>query len=595
MSILTTVSLFAAEDPFSALADVEVLPLILGVVIGIVVIAVVTALAPKVGVAGPLVLVALGIGFSLLEFTPNIYLPPEWILAGILPPLLYAAAVSLPAMEFRRDFGAIGGLSVVLVLISSLTLGVVFNLLIPGLGLPLGIALGAILSPTDAVATSIVKKLGISPRVVTMLEGESLLNDATALVLLKTAVAAVAGGFSVWAGVGSFSWSVVLAVAVGLGVGWVNLRVRAWIPNTAAATAISFVVPYAAYLPAEHLNASGLVAAVVAGLVTGQGAARHFTAEQRLSDRVTWRTVELMLEGAVFLLMGLEVTTIVRDAGEGTSVLAHAAILAAIAVAIVLVLRTLYVIPLVYIQSRRTRRAESVRPHLEQARTRFQNVTADDLAARTGGRGNPERRLVSFRRRLSRSIGDAQYLEDSQLGWREGSLIVWAGMRGAVTLAAAQTLPVDTPHRSLLILIAFIVAVGTLVLQGSTVGWLTKKLSLAGSKDDNGTNDELAELNELLRQAATAALEKPNLHRPNGAPFDPQTVTQSLARLAAPPDESEGPGIDEFRELRLVTIQAQRQKLTLARKNGRFSTAVLRRVLEGLDAEELSIRAHLQD
>ena len=588
-------ALFTMDNPFDALENVEVLPLILAVVIGIVIVAVVTALAPKVGVAGPLVLVALGIGFSLLDFTPNIYLPPEWILAGILPPLLYAAAVSLPAMEFRRDLGAIGGLSVVLVLISSLVLGVVFNALIPGLGLPLGIALGAILSPTDAVATSIVKKLGISPRVVTMLEGESLLNDATALVLLKTAVAAVAGGFSFWGSVGSFSWSVILAVVIGLAVGWINLRVRAWIPNTAAATAISFVVPYVAYLPAEHFHASGLVAAVVAGIVTGQGAARHFTAEQRLSDRVTWRTIELMLEGGVFLLMGLEVSSVINVA-QDAAVLPHAFLLAAIAVAIILVLRTLYVIPLVYIQGRRAKRAGSVRPHLEQARTRFQNVTADDIAARTGGRGDPERRLLSFRRRIARSLGDAQYLEDTQLGWREGSLIVWAGMRGAVTLAAAQTLPQENdPHRSLLILVAFIVAVGTLLLQGSTVGPLTKKLGLAESKDDQGSNEELAELNELLRRAGSVALEKPDLHRPSGEPFDPELIRSSHTRLTMPPDEAVGAGMDEFRELRLLIIQAERQKLAAARANGRFSTATLRRVLESLDAEELSIRAHLAD
>lgn len=594
MPLALTATLFGADNPFDALKNVEVLPLILAVVVGIVVIAIVTALAPKVGVAGPLVLVTLGIGFSLLTFTPNIYLPPEWILAGILPPLLYAAAVSLPAMEFRRDFGAIGGLSVVLVLISSLVLGLVFNTLIPGIGFPLGVALGAILSPTDAVATSIVKKLGISPRVVTMLEGESLLNDATALVVLKTAIAAIAGGFSIWAGIGSFSWSVLLAVAVGLTVGWVNLRVRAWIPNTAAATAISFVVPYVAYLPAEHFHASGLVAAVVAGLVTGQGAARHFTAEQRLSDRVTWRTIELMLEGAVFLLMGLEITSVITDS-EDSAVLGRALGLAAIAVVLILGMRALYVVPLVFIQSRRAKRAESARPHLEKARDRFENVTTEEIAVRTGGRGNPHKRLAGVNRRIARSLNDGAYLQETRLGWPEGTIIVWAGMRGAVTLAAAQTLPETTPHRSLLILIAFIVAVGTLLLQGSTVGPLTKRLGLAASKDGQGTSDEVLELNDMLRQAAATALEKPDLHRPNGEPFDRDTVTKAHARLALPIDELTGPAMDEVRELRLVTIAAQRQRLTRARADGRFSTAVLRRVLESLDAEELSIRAHLDD
>ena len=174
------------------------------IVIAVVAIVLVTALAQKLGVAGPLLLVALGIGVSLLPFVHMPEIDPEWILVGVLPPLLYSAAVNLPALEFRRDFRPIAGLAVVLVVVSALVLGVFFWLVIPGVGLPLGIALGAILSPTDAVATSIAKRLGIAPRVVTMLEGESLLNDATALVLLRTAIAAIAGSFSLWGAVGAF-------------------------------------------------------------------------------------------------------------------------------------------------------------------------------------------------------------------------------------------------------------------------------------------------------------------------------------------------------------------------------------------------------
>lgn len=591
----TLTRILPGEDTLpETLAKIEFGELVLWAVLGIIVIALVTALAPRVGVAGPLVLVAIGIGVSYLPFVPEIYLPPDWILVGILPPLLYAAAVSLPAMEFRRDFGAIGGLSVVLVVISSLVLGLVFSALIPGLGLPLGIALGAVLSPTDAVATSIVKKLGISPRVVTMLEGESLLNDATALVLLKTAIAAVAGSFSLVSSIGAFSWSVVVAVAVGLIVGWVNLRVRAWVRNTTAATTISFIVPYVAFLPAEHLEASGLVAAVVAGIVSGMGSAKYFSAEQRLSDRVVWHTVELVLEGAVFLLMGLEVTTIVREAEEGSQAIGHAAVLALIAVTIVLVLRTLYVIPLVWLQSRRARRAETVRPRLERVQTTLANTSPEQLAERSRSNRDPGKRLDRFTRRVNRSLGDLAYLETSQLGWREGSIIVWAGMRGAVTLAAAQTLP-PGHNRNLLVLVAFFVAVGTLILQGSTVGWLTRKLGLAGSKDDEVTNDQLTEVNTLLHDAAVEALDDPGLHREDGRPFDTTLLEQSRERMAAPPDESRGEMIDEMREIRLAMIIAQRRRLVEARSDGHFSTAVLRRVLESLDAEELSIRTHLDD
>src|SRR4051794_14367995 len=157
-------------------------PLVLAI-IGVLVVAVTSAVAPRIKIAGPLLLVAIGLGVSLLPFVPPVQVEPDIILIGILPPLLYSAAVRLPAIEFRRDFGPIAGLSVLLVIVSSVALGAFFNQLVPGLGIFFALALGAILSPTDAVATAIVKRLGISRRVVTLLEGESLLNDATALVL----------------------------------------------------------------------------------------------------------------------------------------------------------------------------------------------------------------------------------------------------------------------------------------------------------------------------------------------------------------------------------------------------------------------------
>jgi monovalent cation/hydrogen antiporter len=158
-------------------------------VIAAAVIARVTTLAPRLGVAAPLLLVLLGFGVSLLPFVTVPQIEPELILTGVLPPLLYSSAVAMPAMEFRRDFAAIGGLSVTLVVVTTTVLGFVIAAVVPGISLATGFALGAIVSPTDAVATSIVKRLGVSPRVVTVLEGESLLNDASALVLLRSAVA----------------------------------------------------------------------------------------------------------------------------------------------------------------------------------------------------------------------------------------------------------------------------------------------------------------------------------------------------------------------------------------------------------------------
>ena len=229
--------------------------LILIVVIGVVLVCVVTAVGQRVNIAGPLILVVLGLVMAIAPFIPNLQpVDPEWILVGVLPPLLYSAAVQLPAIEFRRDFTPIAGLSVLLVVVTSLVLALVFLTAVPGISVGLAVALGAILSPTDAVATSIARRMGLAPRVVTMLEGESLLNDATALVLLRTAVAAIAAGFSWGDAAASFFWGVAVAIVVGAAVGLVNLRVRAWVRHPAANTALSFTVPFIAYLPTEALG-----------------------------------------------------------------------------------------------------------------------------------------------------------------------------------------------------------------------------------------------------------------------------------------------------------------------------------------------------
>ncbi len=182
---------------------------------GVLSVVAISVLAPRIGVAAPLLLVILGIGVALLPFVGEINVDPEWVLGGLLPPLLYSAAVNTPTMEFRRDFRLISAFSVVLVAVTAVVIGLLATLVLPGLPLGLGIALGAIISPTDAVATSVIRKAGVSQRITTVVEGESMLNDATALVLLRSAVAAVGVSVS-WSQVlGQFVWSVLAAASVG--------------------------------------------------------------------------------------------------------------------------------------------------------------------------------------------------------------------------------------------------------------------------------------------------------------------------------------------------------------------------------------------
>jgi monovalent cation/hydrogen antiporter len=573
------------------------------VVVGVIVVALVTVIAPRFNIAGPLVLLAIGAGVSLLPFVPAFEVPPEVILMGVLPPLLYSAAVQLPAIEFRRDFVPIAGLSVLLVIVSSVVLGLFFAAFIPGLGLALGIALGAILSPTDAVATSIAKRLGIAPRVVTLLEGESLLNDATALVLLRTAVAAVAGGFAFGDTVVAFAWGVGIALVLGAFVGWVNLRVRERVTNPAANTALSFTIPFIAYLPTEHLGGSGLVAAVVAGIVTGQGAARRLTPEQRISDNLNWRTIELLLEGGVFLVFGLELKKIVEQNLAEHDGLWHGTWLALAALGIVLVVRGAYVAALIWVQGRRARRfhrwearADSAARNLD----RFEQMVAEQPERfRRGGREvdpeRVERRVSWMRARIRRSMADLDYYRDAPLGWRHGAVIVWAGMRGVVTLAAAQTLPKDDSMvgRPLLIFIAFLVAVFSLLLQGLTLPWLVRMLGLQGSGGEGPDRDEQQSLDAELRAAAAAAVRAGSVMRRDGRPFSDGLVERLGERLTQPPDEDASARTRDILELRLQLIEVMRDRLEELSRDGRFSTATLRHSLAELDADEISVGLRL--
>lgn len=580
-------------------------------IVAIVVIALATAIAPKLGIAGPLVLVLIGAGVSLLPFVEVPEVDPEWILVGVLPPLLYSAAVALPAIEFRRDFGPIAGLSFVLVILSSVVLGLFFMAVIPGIHPAIAVALGAILSPTDAVATSIVKRLGVSRRVVTMLEGESLLNDATALVLLRTMIASVAVATSVTGdatvGVGflpAFAWGVVVAVVVGALVGYLNLRLRALIGHSAANTAIGFVVPFVAYIPTEELGGSGLVAAVVAGIVTGQGASRWFTPEQRRADEHNWRTIELVLDGAVFLVMGLELNAIVAENVEQHNGLGTGLAIAAAALGIMLAVRAAYVSLLVWLQSRRARGRQRAR--LEAIGERIDAIGSGKAVPTRGRRrgaeipdaGSPrvQRRLESMRQRITRSLGDLDYYQASPLGWKHGVIIVWAGMRGVVTLAAAQTLPrEDTTDRALLVFIAFAVAVGSLMLQGFTLPWVVRLLRLERPGDDTLDRAEQSALDADLRDAAAAALSGATLRRRDGTPFPDEVLQRVDASYLRPPDDEATARKREMLELRLSLIEAMRARLNDLGRDGSYSTPALRHALAELDADQLSLELRLDD
>ena len=506
--------------------------LLIVAVAGLLAIAGATQLSDRVKVAPALLLLGLGIVVGFLPVVPAIEIEPEIILEGVLPPLLYATAVSISTINFRRELAPVAVLAVLLVAVSAAVIGAVLTLVVPSLSLAWAVAMGAVLSPTDAVAISIARRLGVSQRIITVLEGEGLLNDATALVVLSSAVAAATAGTVTVAGVvGDFATAVLVALVVGWAVGELTLHLRARITDASVDTVVSFTIPFLAALPAEHLGGSGLVAAVIAGLVTGHRAPRILPPDHRIAGQETWHTAELVLEGFIFLVMGLQFFGIVEEVSAAGPSMTTAVWLAVLAGGLTVAVRAAVVAPmLVWLRRRAERHAtrwEEMSESVQAFERRCQAIAHGEVPEDMQIPWDPHRRGVRRRlkralrlhhlptspertqRRASRAVGrirrrsaDVEYYRDEPLGLREGAVIVWAGMRGAVTLAAAQTLPASAPNRPFLLLVAVLVAAGSLVIQGLTLPWMVKVVrpSMEGPADEE-------ERGELVRLLVTAAKE----------------------------------------------------------------------------------------
>ncbi|MDQ0736433.1 cation:proton antiporter [Arthrobacter agilis] len=399
-------------------------------VVAVVLMVAVASSSKKLGVAAPLILVVVGLALSYAPGVPSVAVPHEWILAGVLPPLLYAAAIKVPVIDFRRNLGAITSLSVVLVLVSAFITGLVLYALLPELDFAAAVALGAVVSPPDAVAaTSIGKRLGLPPRLVTVLEGEGLVNDATALVLLRSALAVAAGSMSgVWGGIGDFGYAVSVAVVFGLVIGVVTVYVRSKLHDPVLDTAISFIVPFLAFIPAEELGASGVLAVVVAGLYSGHRSASSLNAQARISDNVNWRTVQFLLENAVFLLMGLELRHLIENIDEDLLGIPQAVLIGLLVTAVLVVIRCAWVFPMVFILRRRAARAEH--------RTLLLWLSLDRARGNAPGSARQERRRRLRQRIYDKRRADLEQERREGLGWKGALVLGWSGMRGVVTLAA---------------------------------------------------------------------------------------------------------------------------------------------------------------
>ncbi|SMH49589.1 sodium/proton antiporter, CPA1 family [Rathayibacter oskolensis] len=559
-------------------------------IVAVSVLVAVAVFARRLGVAAPIALVLAGVGLSFLPGVPEVVVPHEWVLDGVLPPLLYAAAISTPFIDFRRNLATITGLSVVLVLISAAGAGALLFLLLPDLGLPLAIAVGAIISPPDAVAaTSVGRRLGLPPRLLTLLEGEGLINDATALVLLRSALAAAAGTLATpWAAVGDFLSAVAVAVAVGLVASIVTVFVRSRLEDPVLNTVISFIVPFVAFIPAESLGASGVLAVVVAGLHTGHASSRAFTAQSRVNDRINWRTVQFLLENGVFLLIGLEIRGLIEDADSAALSVPAAVGIGLIATVGLVVVRFAWVGPVLLGERWQTRRAER--------RARQQK----ELLESTGGVRLPREKRRKARERYQLRRADYRHFSRNDLGWRGGLVLGWSGMRGVVTLAAAQSLPEDIPYRPQLVLIAFTVAVTTLLVQGGTLPLLIRVTGIRGV-DVPEDQRELAGLLDEITEKGLSVLERPGDVVEGVEEVDPDVLERvrqsSFLRSEAAWERARGARRDVadtphrlYRALRLAVVSAEREALLDARSRRAYPQRILAQAQSMLDLEETRLR-----
>lgn len=574
----------------------ELLPYGLIGVVALVTIVAAGAFSKKLGIASPLILIVVGVGFSFIPGAP-VKVPHEIILLGLLPPILYSAAINVPVIEFRRNFTSISALSVVLVLATTFVSGFILYNLFPELSLAGGIAIGAVISPTDAVAaTALGKRLGLPPRLVTILEGESLVNDATALVLLRSAVAATAGVVSFWGVVGDFAFAVTVAIAVGLVVGAVTVWVRSKLRDPLLDTAISFAVPFIAFIPAEFIHASGVLAVVVAGLYSGHNGARRFTAQARISERLNWRTLQFVLENGVFLLMGVEVSYLISETRKDDLSAESAILIGLLMTAVIIVLRFVFIGPLLLLLRRQADRAEQQQTRWSALMARFR--TRLDRQDAVGGSTRLVERHDRMEQAYQRRQADVEQMRAQGLGWRGGVILGWSGMRGVVTLAAAQSLPDETPYRAQLVLIAFTVAIATLLLQGGTLPWLIRLTGIRGT-DRAADRRELASLLDELGEAGLSVLDNPEFALPDGKDIDPDAIERVRHDTLLPAESAweradHGAGDEglsaspqrQYRALRREVLRAEREALLEARAAGSYPSRILARAQSMLDLEE---------
>jgi CPA1 family monovalent cation:H+ antiporter len=500
------------------------------------------AIAELIRIPYPIPLVLGGLALGFVPGMPRIELPPDIVLVAVLPPLLYGAAFFSPLRELRANVRPIGLLAIGLVLTTTVAVAAVAHTAIPGLGWPTAFVLGAIVSPTDpTAATAIAQRVGLPRRLIALVEGESLVNDGTALVAYRFAVAAVVtGSFSLAAASSRFLLSIAGGIAMGLAVGYVIREVRRRLDNPPVEITISIMSGYFAYLPAEAVGVSGVLSAVTVGIFMGWHTPELTTAQTRLQGVAVWEILFFLLNAFLFTMIGLQLPVILDGlAGYSTATLLWYAVLVAATVV--------------------------------GARFAWIFATAQ-LPSLLGRRKAPA-------------------------PWQPSVVLAWSGMRGAVSLAAALALPLTTdagaafPNRELIVFLTFSVILVTVVVQGLSLPKLIDVLEL---EDDRGL--EAKEDTKARIHAADAALARlEELVDEEWVREDTADRLRGLygyrrSRFKARFDESDDGAIEQrstdYQRLLRELIEAERVAVRALRRERRISDEVMRRVERELDLEE---------
>jgi CPA1 family monovalent cation:H+ antiporter len=507
-------------------------------------------LARRLGIAYPILLVIGGLVLGFIPGLPPVRLNPELVFLVFLPPLLFPAAMFMPWRDFRANLRPILLLAVGLVIFTTLAVGYLVHYLV-GLPLPVGFVLGAIISPPDAIAaTAMAERLCVPRRVVTILEGESLVNDATALVAYQFAVAAATTGvFSVAEAGGRFVVVAVGGILTGLLVGWVAAGLHNHLDDPPVEVTMSLLTPFVAYLAAERLHLSGVLAVVTAGLFLGWRAPEITSSQTRLQSDPFWNMLGFLLNGIVFILIGLQLPRSVRALpGWTVGQLVSYSILISVAV---IGIRILWVFPATYL---------------------------------------PRRIFPAIRNR------------DPNPAWQHVAIVAWTGMRGVVSLAAALALPLTVqngapfPGRDFILFVSFTVILATLVLQGLTVPVLIRWL---GVKDDNSADREEREARLKANRAALARLsEIPEPDPAKAEALDRLRIEYEDRIRQLEIDEPKQANSrrhlfsSEYENLSNEALKVERNVILQLRNGNVINDEVLRRIQHDIDLAEARLERH---